>query len=92
MQLDNLPTSKYRTIVLGDFNIDQLLEENVAAFIPIISRFHFQQWSRYSTYINGGILDLVLDDTKTDLFNWMPSPYSDHFVCNKMKMLSASLR
>ena len=62
MQLDNLPTSKYWTIVLGDFNIDQLLEENVASFEPIISRFYFQQQSRYSAYINGGILDLVLED------------------------------
>ena len=80
MQLDNLPTSKYRTMNLGDFNIDQLLEENVAAFEPIISRFHFQQQSRYSIHISGGILDLVLGDEKTDSVNWMPSPYSDHFV------------
>ena len=80
MQLDNHPTSKYQTIVLGDFNIDQLLAENVAAFKPIISRFHFQQWSRYSTHINGGILDLVLDDEKTDSVNLIASPCSDHFV------------
>ena len=80
MQLDNLPTSKYGTNNLGDFNIDQLLVENLAAFEPIISRFHFQQQSRYSIHINGGILDLVLDDEKTDSVNWMPSPYSDHFV------------
>ena len=62
MQLDNLPTSKYRTMNLGDFNID------------------FQQQSRYSIHINGGILDLVLGDEKTDSVNWMPSPYSNHFV------------
>ena len=80
MQLDNLSTSKYRTIALGGFNIDQLLEENVAAFKPIISRFHFQQRSCYSTHINGRILDLVLDDEKTDSVNWISSPYGDHFV------------
>ena len=95
MQFGNLPTSKYRTIVPVDFNIDQLLEENVAAFDSKISRFHFQERSRYSTHINGVILDLVLNGEKTDSVNWMSSPYSDHFVnyvCNKMKMLSASLR
>ena len=28
----------------------------------------------------GGILDLVLDDRKSESVEWMPSPYSDHFV------------
>ena len=38
MQLDNLLTSKYQTIVPRDFNMDQLLEENVAVFEPMINR------------------------------------------------------
>ena len=80
MQRDNLPTSKYRTIVLGDFNIDQLLKENVAVFKPIINRFHFQQRSLYSTHINGRTWDDFSDDEKTGWVNWMLSPYSNHFV------------
>ena len=27
-----------------------------------------------------GILDLVFDDKKSESVEWMPSPYSDHFV------------
>ena len=60
--------------------MDQLLDENVAAFEPMINQFYFQQWSRYSTHSNGGILDLVFDNENTDSVNWMSSPYSDHFV------------
>ena len=41
MQLDDLLASKYRTIVLGDFNMDQLLKENVAAFEPMINQVSF---------------------------------------------------
>ena len=42
--------------------MDQLLEENVAAFEPMINQLHFQQQSLYSTHNNGGILDLVFDN------------------------------
>ena len=67
-------------IVLGDFNIDQMLSENVNAFQQFCDRYHFTQRSRYSTHIHGGILDLVFDQKKSEPVQWMPSPYSDHFI------------
>ena len=34
----------------------------------------------FSTHVDGGILDLVLDSTKSDAVEWTPSPFSDHFI------------
>jgi exonuclease III len=70
----------YRTIVLGDFNADHMLSENVTAYAELCQRFNFSQRSNYSTHIYGGILDLVFDTRKSSPVQWMPSPYSDHFV------------
>ena len=78
--LSYLPT-KYRTFIVGDFNLDQMLEENVQLFQPLINQFNFIQRSRYSTHIHGGILDLVFDNSNcNDAVSWIPSPYSDHFI------------
>jgi exonuclease III len=80
-QLSHLDeVSTCRTIVLGDFNADQMLPENVAAYADLCQRLKFTQRSLYSTHIHGGILDLVFDTGKCDPVHWMPSPYSDHFV------------
>ena len=79
-QLGMLPTYKYRTMVVGDFNLDQLLSENVDMLRPLCTQFNFCQRSEYSTHIHGGILDLVFDNGRTEATEWMPSPYSDHFI------------
>ena len=76
-ELSHLPTDKYRTIVLGDFNIDQMLQENVLSFSNFCNQFHFTQRSKYSTFRDGGILDLVFDNQKSGAVKWTPSPYSD---------------
>ena len=82
--LDQLRNMKevfgHRMIVLGDFNTDQMLEENVNAYYRLCEEFNLFQRSQYSTHIYGGILDLVFDTSKFDPVQWMPSPYSDHFV------------
>ena len=70
----------YRTILLGDFNLDQMLQENVHAFQQLCEYFKFNQRVKYSTQILGGILDLVFDQKRTETVQWMPSPFSDHFV------------
>ena len=77
-QVSELPT-QYRILILGDFNLDQMLPENVKKINPIISQFHLHQRSQYTTHIEGGILDLVLDSTSSQSVEWMPSPFSDHF-------------
>ena len=71
---------RYRTLIIGDFNWDQMLPEHVRTFDPICDHFHCHQRSKYSTHIKGGILDLVFDDGKGTDVDWMFSPYSDHFI------------
>ena len=77
--LHSLPTN-YRTIVLGDFNLDQMDTANVNRLLPLCTTFNFEQRVTYSTHILGGILDLVFDNGNNQSTEWMPSPYSDHFV------------
>ena len=71
---------QYNTIVLGDFNLDQMHKPYVDLFRGIRERFSLTQRSNYSTHIHGGILDLVFHNKKHEPVEWMPSPYSDHFV------------
>ena len=67
-------------ILCGDFNLDQLLQENVNAFNRLLQEFNLHQRVTYSTHIHGGILDLVFDQERKDTVQWMPTYYSDHFL------------
>ena len=78
-ELTQLPTA-YRTLIVGDFNLDQMLCENIEKINPLIAQFNLHQRSQYSTHIHGGILDLVFDSKSSDLVAWIPSPFSDHFA------------
>ena len=83
--LDRLVTenpigSEYRTLVIGDFNWDQMLPQHVSSLLPFSTYFNLHQRSNYSTHIQGGILDLVFDDKCDSDVEWMFSPYSDHFI------------
>ena len=69
-----------RILLIGDFNLDQMLDENIHTTNPLLQRFHFHQHSHYSTHIQGGILDLVFDTNMGDCVSWIPSPYSVHFA------------
>ena len=66
--------------LLGDFNLDQMLQENVNRMHPITERFNLHQRSHYSTHVQGSILDLVYDTKITESVSWIPSAYSDHFT------------
>jgi hypothetical protein len=77
---ENPVSKEFRTMVLGDFNWDQMLPEHIASLTPFSSHFDLSQRSKYSTHIKGGILDLVFDDKRDDDVQWMFSPFSDHFV------------
>ena len=79
-QLVQLAVTKYNTLVLGDFNLDQMHDPYVDIFQNICSQFTFTQRSNYSTHIHGGILDLVFHNRKSRPVEWIPSPYSDHFI------------
>ena len=69
-----------RSIIIGDFNYDQLLDQHAVSLSSFSSHFNFHQRSKYSTHIKGGILDLVFDNKKTTDVEWMFSPFSDHFI------------
>ena len=56
--INELPT-QHRRLIVGDFNLDQMLPEHVAKVDPLIQNFNLSQRSQYSTHIDGGILDLV---------------------------------
>jgi hypothetical protein len=71
---------EYRTLIIGDFNWDQMLPQHVTSFAPFCSHFNLHQRSNYTTHIKGGILDLVFDDKRDTDVEWMFSPYSDHFI------------
>ena len=77
-QLNSLPTKEYRTLIVGDFNMDQMLPENKRLLDTALPQF--TQRSHYSTHIYGGILDLVFDTQKSETVQWVHSTYSDHFV------------
>lgn len=80
IELDHIQSQmandNYRTIVAGDFN----LPGNTNVLDEIFPPSSYHQRSKYSTHIHGGILDLVFDDKKSEPVDWVPSPFSDHFV------------
>ena len=78
--MENPITEEYRMLIIGDFNLDQMLPEHIASFTPLCSHYKLYQRSKYSTHIKGGILDLVFDDNRDTDVKWMFSPYSDHFI------------
>ena len=77
--MNELPI-QHRILIVGDFNHDQMLPENVANITPLIQSFDLSQRSQYSTHIHGGILDLIFDFSNSNIVSVLPSPYSDHFV------------
>ena len=79
-QLQILDVDKYNTVLLGDFNLDQMHDPYVELFQNLCNQFAFTQRSNYSTHIHGGILDLVFHNRKSTPVEWIPSPYSDHFI------------
>ena len=79
-ELQNLP-SGHRIIIAGDFNLDQRLEDNVNLLNLFINCMNFENKSKFSTHIDGGILDLILDNgCSENNVQWQPTPFSDHFI------------
>ena len=77
--IHELPT-QHRMLVVGDFNLDQMLPEHVAKVEPLIQNVKLSQRSQYSTHIHGGMLDLVFDTLNSNTVSSLLSTYSDHFV------------
>ena len=69
--MNELPI-QYRILIVGDFNFDQMLPENVANIAHLIQSFDPSQCSQYSTHIHGGILDLVFDSSNSNIVSVLP--------------------
>ena len=69
-----LPT-KHRILIVGDFNLDQMLPENVAKVDPLLQNCNLTQISQDSTHIHGGLLDT----SNSSAVSFLSSPCSDHF-------------
>ena len=69
-----------RILLLGDFNLDQVLQENVNKMHPLTQRFCLHQHLQYPTHEQGSILDLAFDSKKWESVLWIPLPYNDHFI------------
>lgn len=72
-----------RIVLIGDFNLYQILETNAKKINQLKSEFSFNMRSNFTTHIADGILDLVLNNQWSDIVQWIPSPYSDHFILCK---------
>ena len=77
--INEWPT-QHRMLIVGDFNLDQVLLEHVAKVNPLIQNFNLSQSSQYSTRVHGRILDLVFDTSNSNAVSFLLSPFSDHFV------------
>ena len=71
-QLKELHIDEYNTIVLGDFNLDQMHDPYINLFKNILTCSAFTQCSNYSAHIYGGILDLDFHNRKQAPVEWLP--------------------
>ena len=74
-ELSSLPQG-YRTIIVGDFNLDQRLQANCDLITLFAQEFNLVLYSKYSTHNEGGILDLILIMQNHKM---MPSGFQAHF-------------
>ena len=70
--INELPT-QHKMLIVGDFNLDQMLHENIAKVDPLIQNFNLPQRSQYSAH-TCGILDLVFDISDSKTVSSLPSP------------------
>ena len=77
--INELPR-QHKMLIVGDFNLNQMLPEHVAKVDPLTQNFKLFQHSQYSTHIHGEILDLVFDTSNSNTVSSWLSPYSDHLV------------
>ena len=65
--INELPT-QHRILIVGDFNLYQMLPMNVAKIDPLIQNFNLSQRSQYSIHIHEGLLDFAYYDLNSKLF------------------------
>ena len=80
ISLINELATQHKMLIVGDFNLDQVLPEHVAKVNLLIQNFNLSQCSQYSTHIHRGILDLIFDTSNSNSVSFLASPFSDRFV------------
>ena len=75
--MDELPI-QLMILIVGDFNLDQMLPKNVANIAPLIQ--NLSPRSQYSAHIHEGILDLVFDSSSSNIVSVLHSTYSYQLV------------
>ena len=65
--INKLPI-QYRILIVGDFNLGQMLHENVVKVDSLTQNFNLSQLSQYSAHIHWGLLDLVFSTSNPKLF------------------------
>ena len=81
--INELPM-QHRMLIVGDFNLDQMLPKHVAKVNPLIQNFNLSQCSQCSTHIHEGILDLVFNTSNSFvqiLCSFFPN-LMHHFIQN----------
>ena len=61
-----------RILLLGDFNLSQMLQEIISKMDPLTQLFNLHQRSWYSPHVQGGILDLVLIQENQKVYYGFP--------------------
>jgi hypothetical protein len=81
-QLTEFASFKLRIILLGDFNLDPWQNNNNNLhYFPLQQRYNLHLKSDFATHICAGVLDLIFDtDSQTHALEWLPTPFSDHFM------------
>ena len=66
-------------LIVGYFNLDQMLPKSVTKVDALIQSFNLSQRSRYSTHMHREILDLVFETSNSNTASSLPSPIGDNF-------------
>ena len=66
-------------LIVGYFNLDQMLPKSVTKVDALIQSFNLSQRSRNSTHMHREILNLVFETSNSDTVSSLPSPIGDNF-------------
>ena len=71
--VNELPT-QHRILIVGNFNLDQMLLKNVAKIASLIQNCNLSQCLQYSTHTHEGILDPVFDSFSSNIVSFYLHP------------------
>ena len=72
--LINKQPTECRVLIAGNFNLDQMLSDNVAKVDPLNKNFNLSLCWQHSTRMHAGSLDLVFGTSNASVVSSLPSP------------------